>query len=345
MERYEHGGDIYSQQQIELDYSVNLNPLGLPQKVKDAIVDNVDGFAVYPDTKCRALTQAIADRERVKVEHVLCGNGAADLIHRVCLSQHPKRILTLAPTFSEYERTARLCGSEIRYHRLEQREQFAVSERIFDDITEDIDLLFLCNPNNPTGKRIDQTLLTQIAQHCVKTETILFVDECFLSFSEEESLAPLLNKVPNLVILKAFTKMYAMAGLRLGYMLSGNQKILQSAETYAPCWNVSAVAQTAGLAALQCENWEEDSRQLVVSERDYLSDALETLGFQVFESDANFLLFKSDVSLYEPLLQKRILIRRCENYVGLDDRFYRIAVKLRPENERLIRAMKEVLHG
>jgi threonine-phosphate decarboxylase len=305
----------------------------------------VDAFAAYPDPNPRALTKAIAEKEQVQAEQVLCGNGAADLIYRVCLSQKPKHVLMIAPTFSEYERAARLCGSEIRYHRLHEQEQFALTERILDDIRPEVDLLFLCNPNNPTGKRIDRNLLIQIAQQCVKTDTMLLMDECFLSFSEEKSLSPLIEEIPNLLILKAFTKMYAMAGLRLGYLLSANQAILQACKDYAPCWNVSAVAQTAGFAALQCENWEEETRQLVVTERAYLANALETLGFQVYDSDANFLLFHSHVPLYDSLIEKRILIRPCENYVGLDERFYRIAVKLRPENERLIRAMKEVVHG
>ena len=192
---------------------------------------------------------------------------------------------------------------------------------------------------------IDRNLLSKIAQRCMETGTLFVIDECFLSFTDELGLQSLMNHTPNLIILKAFTKMYAMAGLRLGYILSGNCDVLKAAEEQAPCWSVSSVAQTAGLAALQCEKWEEKTRQLVLEERNYLSHALKSLGFTVFDSQSNFLLMKSTQPLYEKLLQRGILIRSCGNYVGLDARFYRLAVKSHSQNKTLIQAIMEVLHG
>jgi threonine-phosphate decarboxylase len=345
LERFEHGGDIYSHKNISLDYSVNLNPFGMPPEVKNAIISHIDEFASYPDTQCRTLRGAIAEKEGVLRENVLCGNGAADLIYRLCLSYKPKCVLTIAPSFSEYERAARVCESQVVYHKLDENEGFFLTERVLSAITRDIKMFFLCNPNNPTGKLINMSLLNKIAQRCVETGTLLVLDECFLPFTDSESLLSLIKEIPNLVILKAFTKIYAMAGLRLGYLLSGNQEVIRAAEKNAPCWSVSSVAQTAGIAALQCEGWEEKTRQILTQERAYLSDALKKFGLTVYESDCNFLLVKSDRSLYEPLSKKGILIRRCENFVGLDAQFYRLGVKLHPQNEVLIRTLMEVLYG
>ena len=344
MHRFEHGGDVFDKN-IRFDYSVNLNPLGMPPDVKDAIISNIDDFEAYPDTKCHALCKAIAAREGVSADNILCGNGAADLIYRVCLSQKPKRILTLAPTFSEYERAARLCGSSIIYHRLIESEDFSLTERILDDITPEIDMFFLCNPNNPTGKLAISELLARIAHRCIQTGTIFILDECFLPFTNGESLLSLIHEIPNMAILRVFTKIYSMAGLRLGYMMTANNSLIKAVGENAQCWSVSSVAQTAGLAALNCDRWEDMTRQLVSTERDFLSSALKKLGFTVYKSDANYVLIKSEIPLYNELLQKGILIRRCENYDGLDTRFYRFAVKQHSQNEELIHSIAEVLYG
>jgi threonine-phosphate decarboxylase len=345
LQRYEHGGDIYSHENVRLDYSVNLNPLGMPPGVREAIISRVGEYETYPDVKCRALRKAIAARDGVPEEYVLCGNGAADLIHRLCLALRPKRVLTLAPSFSEYERSARLYGSEIAYHRLSEAESFALTERVLDDITPETGLLFLCNPNNPTGRLIDANLMGKIARRCSETGTLLLLDECFLPFTDGASLLPLTERMPNLVLLRAFTKLYSMAGLRLGYIVCSGRELLKAVGEHAQCWSVSAVAQTAGLAALRCDGWEEKTRTLVSEEREYLSHALRALGLTVYPSDCNYLLFRSELPLYEPLLQKGVLIRRCENFEGLDVRFFRVGVKLRPQNEALVRAISEVLHG
>ncbi|NTU88912.1 MAG: aminotransferase class I/II-fold pyridoxal phosphate-dependent enzyme [Actinobacteria bacterium] len=324
---------------------MNINPLGMPQTVKDAIISHIDEYESYPDTECRALRTAIAVHEAVDPADVLCGNGAADLIYRICASKHPKRTLVLAPTFSEYERAALLCGSEIVYHELSEAEGFALTERILGEITPDIDMVFLCNPNNPTGKLTDVSLLRGVARRCEETGALLVVDECFLPFTSGESLVPLIKENQNIVILKAFTKIYSMAGLRLGYMLSGNHEILQAAEQSAQCWSVSSVAQVAGLAALSCEGLGQRTQEFVKKERDYMVLELQARNLSVFDSDANFLLIKSEVPLYEPLLRKGILVRRCANFGGLDERYFRVGIKLHPQNAALVQAIEEVLNG
>ena len=207
------------------------------------------------------------------------------------------------------------------------------------------DLVFFCNPNNPTGISVSREELLRAARACERAGTFLAVDECFLEFLEdgkERSLIPSLGDLPGVMVFGAFTKMYAMAGLRLGYCLCSEEALLEKMFRQRQPWAVSGPAQAAGTAALQEKEYRRKSRRLIGREREYLAGALKGLGFRVYPSQANYLFFKDEGKrperwLYEALLSRGILIRSCGNYPGLDGSFYRICVKGREENERLIR--------
>ncbi len=345
MERYDHGGNRFSCENIRLDFSVSLNPLGMPPEVKEAVSSAIAEYETYPDTRCRRLCSAIAARDGVQPDDVLCGNGASELIYRLCLVTQPKTTLLLAPTFSEYERAALLYGSSIRYHYLDEYNGFALTESILKDITPEIDLFFLCNPNNPTGQLVDINLMEAIAHRCHATGTQLMVDECFLSLTEGTSCRALLDKYHNMLLLDAFTKRYAMAGLRLGYGVSKNHALMEKLADAGPCWNVSAAAQAAGLAALECGEYEQQAKALLSSERSFLTGALKELGLKVYPSQANYLLFSCEKELKEPLMSKGMLIRSCENFEGLDRRYYRVCIMKHQYNCELVAALREVLNG
>ena len=341
MERFEHGGDIYSNPHITLDFSVNTNPLGMPDAVRQALISRVSEFSHYPDPQCRELTAAIASHENVKPGHVVCGNGAADLIYRLCYAVKPRRALICTPTFSEYERALEQIGCQITYNNLTAENGFALSDDIIRLLVPGIDILFLCNPNNPTGRLIPSDLIERILNKAQMNRTMVVVDECFLDFTDGVSAKRYLEEMPGLVILKAFTKIYAMAGLRLGYLLNADAGLLNRINAATQCWSVSVPAQIAGVAALSCDGWAEKTRRLVTDERRCLSENLSDLGIIVFPSDANFLLLRSERSLYMPLLQKGILIRSCENFKGLDRSYYRIGMKTRDKDNLLIQAIGE----
>lgn len=345
MERYEHGGDIFTNTGINLDFSVNLNPLGMPKAVVNVIRDKAESFAGYPDPKCRELVSAIAEHEGCPSEWILCGNGADDLIFRLCQCLMPKKVLLCSPTFSEYERAVHLSGGSTKYHKLSYEDTFLVSNRILDDIGSDTNIVFLCNPNNPTGLLIDFNLLLKIAEKCRKAGITLIIDECFLPFTDGSSAKELLPDFDNIVILKAFTKLYSMAGLRLGYMLTSNKNILKKTHDAAQYWSVSTVAQAAGIAALSCVEYVQETKKILRSEREFLISRLSQMGLQVIPSDANFLLIRSDVPLYEPLLSRGILVRDCSNFEGLNSDFIRICIKTREANKILLNNIKEVLYG
>ena len=345
MRQYEHGGDIYGNPGVTLDFSVNTNPLGMPEKVRQALISRVDEFTRYPDPACRELCAAISKFEGVPNDWVLCGNGAADLIYRLCCALRPREALVCAPTFSEYERALEQAGCQVSRHILTVDNGFAVTDTLCEQLVPELDLLFLCQPNNPTGRLIPMDLIERIIQQAQQNGIVVIVDECFLDFTAGVSVRRYLEDMQGLVALKAFTKIYAMAGLRLGYLLTSDKVLKWKTETTGQCWSVSAPAQIAGAAALTCEGWASMTRQLIEEERVFLSGSLKALGITVFPSDANFLLLRSERPLYDPLLQKGILIRKCDNFNGLDGSYYRIGIKTREENKRFLQALKEALHG
>jgi threonine-phosphate decarboxylase len=341
--RFEHGGDIYGNPQVVLDFSVNINPLGMPDEVRRALVSHVDDCIHYPDPQCRELRAAIALHENVPEDMILCGNGAADLIYRLCFALNPRKALVCAPTFSEYERALEQVGCHVAHHVLKVENQFTLTADIVDRLAPDIDVIFLCNPNNPTGRLIQDDLLERVLRRACQNSTKIVVDECFLDFTEGISTKRYLNEIPGLIVLKAFTKIYAMAGLRLGYLLCSNEELLNKVNAATQCWSVSVPAQIAGVAALSCDGWQDRICRIVTDERSYLSECLGKLGITVYASDANFLLLQSKLPLYEPLLNRGILIRPCENFRGLDASYYRIGIKTRHENIRLLQTLGEIL--
>jgi threonine-phosphate decarboxylase len=320
----EHGGDTWGRPGVELDFSVSLHPLGMPAAVRAAIAEHADDYAAYPDPLCRDLTAAIAAREGVPAEHVLCGNGASDLIYRLCLALLPRRVATPAPTYSEYAQAAGLVGAEVA-----------------TGMNGGADVTFICQPNNPTGTLIDVALLHGLAEVCQAAGTWLVVDECFLPFTTGASLVPLTAEYPHLVVLRAFTKLYSMAGLRLGYLVTSDGGLLEAVRRAGSYWPVNSVAQVAGLAALEVEGWAEATPGLVAAEREYLTRELTALGHEVLPSDANFILIRSDWPVAEALRERGILVRDCSNFEGLDGSYWRIGVKTRAENERLVEVLRE----
>jgi threonine-phosphate decarboxylase len=346
-----HGGDIFRNKGIILDYSVNISPLGMPPLVREAIISHVSDYEHYPDPVCAGLRDALSLHEGVPEEQICCGNGAADLIFRLCLASRPRHVLICAPTFSEYERAALIAGGKVSRHTLKEEDDFSLTEDFINSITADIDMVVLCNPNNPTGKLIAPALLDSILTRCRAQKALLMVDECFLPFTTAPSLTASFTTAFNpggsgpLVILKAFTKTYSLAGLRLGYLLSDSAELVQSIMDTGQAWSVSAPAQYAGIAALQVPSWIPDARALISEERRFLTAALRALGCRVIDSEVNYILFHTETPLLDALIKRGILIRTCESFYGLDSNWYRIGVKKHEQNEQLVSALGEALHA
>lgn len=341
----DHGGDVYGKQDV-VDFSASINPLGQPESVRAALNSCADACLCYPDIFYRDLRLAIADYEGVPAEWVVCGGGAADLIYRFALAFRPRSTLLLAPTFGEYERALRQNGCEVGYYYLREEDGFSVCGDILEAIPEG-GAVILCNPNNPTGSVIVPPLLEIINRVCEEKKTMLMVDECFMDFvpdGDRFSIKKSLAGSQQAIILRAFTKIFAVPGVRLGYVLTANPETAAILEQTGPPWSVSAPAQLCGVAAAGEREFVRQTRETVRWLREEMLAELESLGLTVYPSEANYMLIKTDdPSLGEKLLSRGFQLRTCGGFIGLSDSFYRVAVRTEGENTALIEAIKEAL--
>ena len=323
-----HGGDWAGYRaefgRDALDFSANVSPLGLPEGVARAITAALPTADRYPDPLCRELRAKLA---------------------RLVWAQKPRRALITAPTFAEYATALESVGCTVERFFLREQEDFAVTDAFCAAIRPGVDMVFLCQPNNPTGQLTALPLMEQILHRCAACGTLLVVDECFLDFLPDHALhtAKGLLGEGDLVILKAFTKLYGMAGVRLGYALSADTALLEQMQACGQPWGVSSLAQAAGLAALEETAYVEKVRALIAEQRPRLTAGLRALGLRVLDGRANYLLFQAPETLGEALRQRGAVLRSCANYPGLGPGWYRTAVRTGPENEQLLKLLAEVL--
>lgn len=340
-----HGGDIYRNPSVT-DYSVNSNPLGVPEAVRKSVQESAERIMHYPDVRCDRLRESISDFERIGKDKILCGNGAAELFFATVMAVRPGKALVTAPAFSEYERALCTVGAKTVYYNLKEENDFRIEEDILQKITEDIDMVFLCNPNNPTGQTTDRNLLVRVMERCKACGTILLLDECFIDFLERPEVyecTGYLEAYPNMIIVKAFTKIFCMPGVRLGYAMCEDEKLRRRIRAMLQPWNVSVTAQEAGVAALtECDEYLQRTRTYVRNEKSWMIDRIRKLGMKVYGSKANYIFFYAEEGLYERALSSGILIRDCRNYEGLKSGYYRVAVRSKEENERLIRWLEKL---
>ena len=348
MER--HGGNIHQYEREMLDFSANIHPDGMPWPVYQAAQKALKEAVHYPDPQCVKLKETISQKHGVKPEQIICGNGAADLIFRLALVRKAKKILLPAPAFVEYEEAFAMPVLEqpciIEYPM--GFKTFDLKEDLLSYMDASIDLMIVCNPNNPTGRLVDGDLLTRILKKAKKEGIFLLLDECFLDFvvgGKEHSMIPVRDAFPNVFILRSFTKMYGMPGIRLGYGVSSNEKLLDQMNGSAQSWSVSHVAQQAGIAACQMKGYEEKTAKEVRELRQWLYQQLNKLPVRVLKGEANYLFFQVPgcTSLTEQCLDYGICIRHCHNYRNLGQDYYRVAVRKQEENRQLIHVLCQVL--
>lgn len=353
MDFYEHGGNVYEPRAGKwLDFSANINPLGLSLKVKEALEGELDHLVHYPDPEARSLKAALSAHYCVPMEQIVLGNGAAELIYLVCYQLRPRRVLLPAPTFSEYEKAARASGAEIIHHDLSPDDAFALDEISFIEQMGGADLVFLANPNNPTGNVIEQDVLQRILHAAEMRGIHVVLDESFLEFlssADACSMRFACGEKPHLIVLQSMTKFYAIPGLRLGFAVVC-ETLARRLERGKDVWNVNHLAQVAGAAAVSDRAYRETTLDWIQSEAVELQRRLTSLsGVTVYPSAVNFILFRvgedapvSAKSLLRSLREQGILLRDCGNYRGLDAHFLRTAVRGREENERLLQAVEQI---
>ena len=332
---YTHGGDVY-RNPIEYDFSINVNPLGMPLASIQAAHEGVVLTGRYPDYKAEQLCHAIAKAKQIPADRIIPGNGAAELLY-VLGQTIPEKALTIAPTFTGYAEAVAAGGGELTYASDEQE--------LLAKMDDSIRLVFLCNPNNPTGTLFTREQILRVLAKAEAMQAYVCVDECFLPFLEEEasySMLPYLAKHPRLLVLRAFTKIYCMAGLRLGYLACGDTELQSRIRAKLQPWNTSIPAQLAGIAALSDTEYLAKTRENLQAERAYLVPRLRELVAEVYDGYGNFLLFRDEPDLKERMLEVGVLIRACGDLEGLDDTYFRIGIRSHSENQEFIRRLARV---
>lgn len=355
-QRFEHGGNIYQENPAQtpwLDFSANINPLGLSPNVKQAIELHIDDVIHYPDPQGTRLKQALQAQYQIPYESILLGNGAAELFYVYMHAFRPKRVVLPVPSFSEYEKAARSCQADVSYILLREADGFAMDWDALYRACDDADCIILGNPNNPTGNLLSADDLTALARRAEATRTDIIVDESFLDFRDDEekyTIRSLPAQYDHVFVIRSLTKFYALPGLRLGFAVVPPAK-LAAMEAQKDVWNTNVLAQWAGIAALQDRGYQQQTRDYVRTARQWLYTHLNTLpGCTAFLPSVNFILAKIETEnvtmrhLIFALRQHGILVRECSNYPGLTASFLRFAVKTSSNNEILYRTLKKIMH-
>ena len=378
-----HGGNIYkvfrekSLKEI-LDYSSNINPYGIPEGLKKRIIENLEILERYPDPDYVELREKLANLNNVNLSDIILGNGATEIIFLFMKVINPKKILIVSPTFGEYERAVKAteipgdivslsCSGdnknienkeiEIEYFELKESDDFKLNiGNLKNQLEKKYDLLIICNPNNPTGKFLKLAQTEEILKECNKYDTKLFIDEAFIEFLADgmkESIINTEENKKNLFVTRAFTKFFAIPGLRLGYGMYFDKELEQKISEKKEPWSVNNIAELAGLTVLDDTEYIEKTLKWITKEKIYMYEKLnEISGIKVYETEVNFITGKIDEKLFleglnvkilrEKMLEQGILIRDASNFNFLDERFFRLAIKDRASNERVIEAMKEI---
>lgn len=333
-----------------LDFSVNVNPYGTPERILRAAAEAVRQVSCYPDPYSRRLIKQLSQRDGIGAEHYLAGCGASDIIFRTMMACRPGSAIIEAPSFSEYERALRAAGSSIHPVTLKRSTGFSLETQL-DQMkqlaeTEHAEMIVLCEPNNPTGKLTDRNELIHLLHFCEERGIKLVIDESFIylcDFPEKHTMVSEILGSEQLIIIRSFTKLFAMPGIRLGYGIFSDPKLIEKARNSGAAWPVSVGAEAAGLAALESDDEIRMFREKNIRERRVLREQLLETGQLDFvsESEANFLLFHAKKPLAEELAEMGILVRDCRNYRGLDECWIRVSVKRREENEKLVKAVRK----
>jgi threonine-phosphate decarboxylase len=360
-----HGGNIYAlarqlaclPDQI-IDFSANINPLGISPRALRSFDQTLNNLDHYPDPHCAMLKEQLSDHHRLKPQGLLVGNGSTELIYLLPRALKPKKVLIVSPTFSEYERACRLSGAKIDHLWLRPRDQFRVKiDAIVKKAHKGVDMIFLCNPNNPTGQLLLREEIQWLLKKLSNTSTWVVLDEAFIDYQPEQSLlaSPLggpdrvVTNDSHLVVLRSFTKFFAISGLRVGYLVARPGLIKKLISEKEP-WSVNTLAQVAAAESLQDAVYIKESLRFMETERPRYVSALSALpGLLTLPSHANFVLVRlveqtiSVQNLYTSLASEGLLIRDCSSFRGLGPGYFRVAVKRQDDNRRLFQAIRTAL--
>lgn len=346
-----HGGNIYKLKRdngIEvLDYSSNINPLGVPSSFKKAVIENFETLEKYPDIDYVELRTAIGNYNNCHIDNVVVGNGATEVLFLYMKAVKAKKVLIIAPTFAEYERAARAAGRDVKFFPLSK--DFSLNENMLLDFITDEDVVVMCNPNNPTGKFQNLEKIKKIADFLERKNKKLFIDEAFIEFVDDwKGKTAFLLKHKNIFILRALTKFFALPGVRLGYGLTYDEAILNEIKNIREPWSVNGVAEIAGKTMLLDTLYIHETENWIKKEKLWFYEELCKIDtIEVTPTETNFILVKllndNAKSFRKKMIENGVLVRDASNFMFLDESYIRLAIKDRKKNEQVLEALRRVL--
>lgn len=352
-----HGSDLEKIEQIYgirkediISFSANVNPLGISFRLRETLANHLDAITTYPDREYTSLRRCIAKYADTDIENILVGNGSSELISLFIQLSHPKKALIVGPTYSEYEREVSLGGGRSHYFRLSEQADFKLdTDRLIDELSHDVDLLVLCNPNNPTGSYVPREHMYTILDYCKQKAITVLVDETYVEFAEntdEITAIPLTRYYNNIIILRGISKFFAAPGLRLGYAICSNHDLLKEINKKKNPWTINSLAAIAGEIMFTDTDYMKQTKELICSERSRVCKLLEKSGkFKVYPTSANFILVKilSDTltseDYFDACIRKNMMIRDCSTFPFLNNKFIRFCFMNPEQNDALLKIL------
>lgn len=356
-----HGSDlekieaIYGIKKEDItSFSANVNPLGISPKLRSTLANHIDAITTYPDREYTALRRQIGAYAGADPEQIIVGNGSTELISLFIQIEHPKKAMILGPTYSEYEREISLGGGTSLYYPLKEEKDFQLDARDFcAQLNESIDLLVLCNPNNPTSTAISQENMRRILDECKRHDIFVMVDETYVEFAPDSAAVdciPLTRYYNNLVVLRGVSKFFAAPGLRLGYAVTGNTDLLKHINTCKNPWTINSLAAIAGELMFSDTEYIAKTRALISSERERICRELSSWpSLKLYAPTANFVLLRIEKEgvtaddLFDHCIRKGLMIRNCSTFPFLDNRYFRFCFMSPEKNDELVEALRESL--
>lgn len=356
-----HGSDLEKIEQVYgikkeeiISFSANVNPLGISPLMRQALLERIDCITSYPDREYTALRRQISAYTGAPAEHIVVGNGSTELISLFIQLERPKKALILGPTYSEYEREISLGGGTSLYYPLKEENNFVLSLEDFQkQLNETLDLLVICNPNNPTSSAIPQAAMRQILDTCKRYDIYVMIDETYVEFAPDYDAitsVPLTRYYNNLIILRGVSKFFASPGLRLGYAITGNEDLMKHINSRQNPWTINSLAAAAGELMFSDKEYIAKTRDLTAKERTRITQELKSWNtVKPYPSFANFLLLRIEKEgvtaedLFEHAIRRKMMIRNCSTFPFLDNRYIRFCFMTPEQNTALLSCLRQLL--
>lgn len=352
-----HGSDLEKIEEVYgirkediISFSANVNPLGVSFRLRRTLANRIDAITSYPDREYTSLRKCIADYVHSDIENIVVGNGSTELISLFIQITHPEKALIVGPTYSEYEREVAMGGGRSHYFSLTEASEFQLNTAaLTEELSHDVDLLILCNPNNPTSSVIKREQMREILDYCKRKSITVLVDETYVEFTEkpeEVTAVPLTEFYNNIIILRGTSKFFAAPGLRLGYAICGNHDLLKEINQKKNPWTINSLAAIAGEIMFRDKAYIKKTRQLISAERKRVCMALDASpNYKTFQAHGNFVLVKilnddfTSEDVFDTAIQQKLMIRDCSTFPFLNNKYFRLCFMMPEQNDTLLRVL------